>query len=163
MPKIELRAGAVLDTLSHDEMREVLAEHRAQLQELDRARGVKAIRLPLVIGTASGNALTMGGDSLAVPQGPDTGYFWSLRHLVIEGMTASSSTPDVMNVKRNNRTIWQLNGNSFCATFGRGEIILFTGETLQYVSVGTFASTAQIIAHGMAEQVPGEMIAKFLM
>jgi hypothetical protein len=66
-----------------------------------------------------------------------------------------------MNILRNNRLIWQLTGNQPCQTWGRGEIILHSGETLQYQSVGTFAATGTIIVHGLAEQVAAEMIGKF--
>jgi hypothetical protein len=34
-------------------------------------------------------------------------------------------------------------------------------RALQYQSVGTFNSTAQIIVHGLAEQVASEQIGKF--
>jgi hypothetical protein len=142
------------------------ADHRqaARINMQERLRTIKTIRLPLVRGVASGSALTLGGDvnttSGQTPVGPDLGWVWSVRHLVIEGMTAGA-TPDTLNVLRNNRLIWQLNGNQFAETWGRGEIILHSGETLQYQSAGTFASTSPIIIHGMAEEVAAEQIGKF--
>jgi hypothetical protein len=130
----------------------------------ERLRTIKPIRLPLLRGVASGSALTLGGDintaAGQAPVGPDLGFAWSVRHLVIEGMTPGA-TPDVLNILRNNRIIWQLNGNQFAQTWGRGEIILNSGETLQYQSVGTFSATGQIIVHGLAEQVAAEQIGKF--
>lgn len=136
----------------------------ALIMEREKLRTVKAIRLPLVRGVAAGSALTLGGDTNTTagqaPVGPDLGYVWSIRHLVIEGLT-TGATPDVLNILRNNRIIWQLNGNTFAQTWGRGEIVLHSGETLQYVSVGTFAATGTIIVHGMAEQVAAEQIGKF--
>src|SRR6185437_13653499 len=105
-------------------------------------RGIKPIRLPLLIGTGA-NPFTLGGD--VTPQGgqtvsPDPGYVWSVRHLVIEGLTAGA-TPDVVNILRGGRIVWQLNGNQFAQTWGKGEILLNAGETLSYASVGTFAAT----------------------
>ena len=79
--------------------------------------------------------------------------------MVIEGLTAGA-TPDVVNILRGTRVIWQLNGNQFCQTWGRGEILLYAGETLTYNSVGTFAATGQIIIHGLAQEVPAELIGK---
>lgn len=136
----------------------------ARITEQEKLRTIKPIRLPLLRGVASGSALTLGGDQNTAagqsPVGPDLGFAWSIRHLVIEGMTAGG-TPDVLNVLRNNRIVWQLNGNQFAQTWGRGEIVLHSGETLQYLSVGAFTSTATIIVHGLAEQVAAEQIGKF--
>jgi hypothetical protein len=140
------------------------ARQLALISEREKLRTIKGIRLPLVRGVASGSALTLGGDTNTTagqaPVGPDLGFVWSIRHLVIEGM-ATGATPDTLNVLRNNRIIWQLNGNQFAQTWGRGEILLHSGETLQYQSVGAFNSTAQIIVHGLAEQVAAEQIGKF--
>lgn len=161
MPNLEDLAGQLSSIHQHVErMADMVAAHEAQRE---RVKGDKAIRLPLVRGTASGSALTLGGDTNTAagqtPVGPDLGYVWSVRHLVIEGMTAGA-TPDVMNILRNGRIIWQLNGNQFAQTWGRGEIVLHAGETLQYQSVGTFAATGPIIAHGLAQEVIAEMIGK---
>jgi hypothetical protein len=136
----------------------------ARTMEQEKLRTIVAMRLPLLRGVASGSALTLGGDTNTAagqsPVGPDLGYAWSVRHLVIEGMTAGA-TPDVVNILRNNRIVWQLNGNQFAQTWGRGEIVLQSGETLQYQSVGTFTATGNIIVHGLAEQVAAEQIGKF--
>lgn len=160
---IEQVIGTRLDKI-RDEIEHGNARQAALVLEREKLRTIKAIRLPLVRGAATGSALTMGGDTNTAtgqaPVGPDLGYVWSIRHLVIEGMTAGA-TPDVLNILRNGRIIWQLNGNTFAQTWGRGEIILHSGETLQYVSVGTFAATGQVIAHGLAEQVAAEQIGKF--
>lgn len=158
MPKVEIRAGGLIDTVNKDELSEALAE--AQAMEWEHLRGIKPIRLPIVQGTPASNALTMGGDSSAGLVSPDSGFVWAIRHLVIEGLTASASTPDTMNVLRAGRIIWQLNGNQFCQTFSRGSILLFAGETLQYMNVGSLAATGTITAHGLAENVPAELIGK---
>jgi hypothetical protein len=155
--------GGRLDKI-HAAIESSNARQAALINEREKLRTIKPMYLPLLRGVASGSALTLGGDTNTTagqaPVGPDLGYAWTIRHLVIEGMTAGA-TPDVMNILRNNRIIWQLNGNVFSQTWGRGEIILHSGMTLQYQSVGTFNSTAQIIVHGLAEQVAAEQIGKF--
>jgi hypothetical protein len=158
MAQFTLKAGATIDLLTKPELRDALTELDAM--QVARLKGIKAVRLPLVTGKAVASALTMGGDAGQQLVTPESGYVWSVRHLVIEGM-ATGATPDVMNILRNNRIIWQLNGNQFAQTWGRGEILLNAGETLQYVSVGTFNSAATIIAHGMATEVPAELVGKF--
>ena len=163
MADIQAHLGIRFDALqkSVDQMAKAHAD--AQASQMEWALAVKAIRLPLVEATGA-NPFSMGGDTgTGLLQAPEQGYIWSLRHLVIEGM-ATGATPDVINIRRGSATgqiIWQLNGNQFAQTWGRGEIIIYSGETLFYQSVGTFASVNPIIAHGMAEQVPGEKIAIF--
>jgi hypothetical protein len=156
MAEIELRAGAKINLLNKEELDQSLGNF---MQPLGSLRATDGIRLPVLIKAAA-NPFTMGGDSGTLVQGPDQGYVWSLRHLVVEGLT-TGATPDVVNILSRNRVIWQLNGNQFAQTFGRGEIIIRSGETIGYQSVGTFAATGQIIAHGLAEQVPQELEGRF--
>ena len=142
---------------------DLLAERLAADARVDaQLRGVKPIRLPLLIASGA-NPFLLGGD--VTPQGgqnatPDPGFVWSIRHLVIEGLTAGA-TPDVVNVVRGQRIVWQLNGNQFAQTWGKGEVLLNAGETFTYQSVGTFTATGKIIVHGMAIEVPAQMIGKF--
>lgn len=126
-------------------------------------RGQKFIRLPIAYGTPASNAVSFGGATNVVggggPASPDQGFLWSVRLLVINGMTASAS-PDTIDIKVNNLRVWQLNGNQFAQTFGRGEMILWPGEAFQYVSNGAFQATGTITALGLAEEVPAEMMGK---
>lgn len=142
----------------------VIERAQALAGEREKLRALIPIRLPLISGKASGGVLALGGDTNSAtgqpPVGPDLGNVWSIRHLVIEGLTAGA-TPDAVNILRGPRIIWQLNGNQFAQTWGRGEIVLHSGETLNYANAGTFAATGTIIVHGLAEQVTAEMIGKF--
>lgn len=142
----------------------VLEQSQARAYEREKLSGIIPIRIPLVTGKATAGALALGGDTNTAsgqpPVGPDSGFAWSLRHLAIEGLTAGA-TPDAVNISRGPRLIWQLNGNQFAQTWGRGEILLNPGETLSYANAGTFAATGNIIIHGLAEQVPAELIGKF--
>lgn len=165
MPQLEEITGR-LDRLNGHMAELAGMAAQAQANERQRLSGVVPMRLPLLTGRAAGGVLAMGGDVNSAltgqsPVGPDLGWVWSVRHLVIEGLTASATTPDVVNILRNGRIIWQLNGNQFCQDWGRGVIVLYSGETLSYASVGTFAATGTITAHGMAEQVPAERVGKF--
>jgi hypothetical protein len=126
---------------------------------MERYRGETFLRLPVISATGA-NPFSMGGDTGLELATPSQGFVWSLRHLVIENLT-SGATPDIVNIRRGGATgqiLWQLNGNQFAQTWGRGEIILKAGETLFYQSVGTFVSTLVIKAYGAAQQLPGERI-----
>ena len=153
----------------------LLDQIRSQLQELrqsaeqeaverarerERLRGIKIIRIPVLRGTGA-NPFTMGGNNVLVPQMPDQGWTWSLRHLVIEGMTRGG-TPDAIQIVRasDQRILWELNGNQYAQTWSRGEIMLNAGEALFYQSVGTFNATGTITAHGAVWEAPAEQAAK---
>ena len=148
---------------SVEKIPERITEQARQI-EYERLRTRKAIRFPLLNGAAVSGVLTLGGDTGEQLIGPESGYVWSVRELNIEGLT-SGGTPDVVNFYRNvsnqGRIFWQLNGNVFCQTFGRGEKILYGGEHLLAVSVGTFAATGTITVTGLAEEVAAERIGEF--
>ena len=159
MVDIQASLALKLDGLqkSTDDVGRAVRDQSAWMME--RYRGETFLRLAQIQATGS-NPFTMGGDTGQLLVTPEQGFVWSIRHLVIEGM-ATGATPDVINIKRGTATgqiIWQLNGNQFAQTWGRGEIILKAGETLFYQSVGTFNSTSTIKAYGMAQQLPGERI-----
>jgi hypothetical protein len=159
---IQAHLSARFDTLQKSVDRAAKLQEESQAFLMEQARGVKAIRLP-VEQAAGANPFSMGGDVGTLNVSPEQGYVWSLRALTIEGLT-TGATPDVINIRRSSaqgQILWQLNGNQFAQTWGRGEIVIFAGETLFYQSVGTFVSVATIKAYGMAEQVPGEKIAIF--
>ena len=136
----------------------------ARERDLEQLRGIKYLDLP-VIRAAGANPFTVGGD--VAPSGgelvsPNQGYVWFLRALTIEGMTRGA-TPDIIQVRRSSAQgvcIWELNGNQYAQTWGRGEKWVRAGETLFYASVGTFISTATITISGVVEEVPAEMIGK---
>ena len=169
MAEVELKVGAKLNLLSQQELDHSLskAAKEARAIEYERLRGVKPMRF-IFYGTPASSAVEFGGDSGdGQLQGPESGFAWSVRFLCIEGLTASASAPDVINILRGGagtsgyRLLWQLNGNVFSQTWGRGEMILNAGETLYFTNLGTLAATNSIVAHGLAENVPGEMIGKF--
>jgi len=141
--------------------------HKAWVEGMERERakiaGVKPIRLPRLVGTGSAT-LVMGGDNRPL-HSPQEGFVWAVREIAVEGMSTGAN-PDVINIWRGGTAaqtgniFWQLNGNVFIQTWGYGEKLLFPGEALLYTAGATFASTAQIIAHGVVENVPGQMIGK---
>lgn len=159
---IQAHLSARFDTLQKSVDRAAKLAEEAQAYQMEQSRAIKAIRLP-VVQAVGANPFTMGGDVGTLIVGPEQGYVWSLRELTIEGMTRTA-TPDIIQIRRSSaqgQVIWELNGNQYAQTWGRGEKIIYSGETLFYQSVGTFVSTATIKAYGMAEQVPGEKIAIF--
>lgn len=141
-----------------------------RVQEMERIRGRKPIRFRMN-GSQAGTFTFMGGDSAvntssSTPSivGPDQGYAWSIRQLVIEGLTTGANQ-DLMNIRINNAQgplFWNLTGNSFGSTFGRGELVLFGGESLFFQAGAVFAAVGTAIkVFGLAENLPAERIGEF--
>lgn len=165
MPKITLQGGMHLEVPNRDENREDIARVMDE-RELVAARGVKWMRLPQITGTAANSAITLDESHGAPIVGPESGYLWSLRRIVVDGMT-TGTTPDVLNMYRNSAgtasaPLWQFNGNNFAYTFGRLEMVLAGGDTLKFASVGTFASSSLIRVSGELVEVPAEMAWKLI-
>jgi hypothetical protein len=159
MARVKLDFGAEVDFLDKGQLDDSLTRYFDK-QESARLAGIKYMRLPMLIGTVANSAFNIGGSG---PQhcGPGSGYAWSIRRLLINGLTAGV-TPDIANIYRhpNLQPLWQLNGNSFGQTFGRLEMLFLPGEYLVVQSVGTVNATGQIIITGDAVEVPAEMIGK---
>jgi hypothetical protein len=165
MPSVHLQGGMKLEIPNREENRADVAAVM-DARELVQARGVKWMRLPVITGTASSSTLTLDESHGAPIVGPEGGYAWSLRRIVIDGMT-SGTTPDVVNMYRNSTGVgspplWQFNGNNFGYTFGRLEMVLNGGDTLKFLSVGTFAATGLIRVSGELVEVPAEMLWKLV-
>lgn len=161
MAKVRLGANAEIDVLTQQELDHSLskAQDAAVAAQQARLAGMKRIPMQPVTGTASGGVLSMGGVTGQTVVTPRPGWVWSIRHLVIEGLTPGA-TPDVVNIMQAQRIWWQLNGNGFCQTFGRGELMLINGQALSYVSVGTFNAAGTITAHGWVNEAPAELAGK---
>lgn len=154
-----------------DDMPARIAAAIAEQQQIERARDQerlrtrKIMRIPQIEGTPAGGALSMGGDSGPQRCGPDQGFVWSLSGLSIEGLTSGASQDTVQIFRNSNsgpgRLIWQLTGNQPVSTFGKGQRILFPGEALLVVSVGTFSATGTITLSGETRQVSAERIGEF--
>ncbi len=96
--------------------------------------------------------------------GPAQGYAWSIRRLSANGLGTGNS-PDLLNIYRNGTNsdpVWQLNGNSWSYTFGRGEFILLPGEFLQAASIASLVSTTVITLAGDVVEVPSEFLGKLV-
>ena len=163
MPEIVLQAGARFEIPNKAEVRDAFS---AELDARDRqhARGFKWMRLPEYLsGKASASAITLGVATGQPALGPESGYAWSLKRLIVSGLT-TGATPDVVNLYRNDRfsgpPLWQFNGNTFGYTFGKLELVLSPGDTLSLQNVGTFNATGTILLSGELIEAPAEMLWK---
>jgi len=163
MPEVEIKGGLRLEIPNRAEIRDTVGE-AFDAQERRAARGWKWMRLPVYTATPANSAVAIDSASNGGAElGPNSGYAWSLRRIVIDGMT-TGTTPDVINMYRNAITgqapLWQFNGNNFAYTFGRLEMVIIGGDALKFASVGTFAATGQIRVTGELVEVPAEQLWK---
>jgi hypothetical protein len=158
MARYELKVGGHIDLLTPGELETALDKQTKALTAY--AIGLKHLRLPTIQGTPANSALVMGGQGC----GPRDGFIWSIRRLIINGLT-TGTTPDVVNFYLNAAQgipMWQLNGNQFGQTFGRLEFTMYGGDQLFVASVGTFNATGTISIAGELLECPAEMISKLM-
>ena len=171
MALVKLMAGTVVDIPTQDELGRHVdaavagasAAFEESLRQREQVRGIKWMRLPPVLqGKPSGGALAIG-NPYGQTVGPRLGYAWSLRRLIVDGLTAAA-TPDVVNLYLDSSTgrapMWQFNGNNFGYSFNSLEMVMLGGETLTLTSVGTFSATGVIRLSGEMIELPQEMLAK---
>lgn len=160
--KAVLDFGAEVEFLTQSELDDSL---KSANQSLVSAwlRGVAYRRIPKLTGVAAGGTLTLGdGGNGGRQAGPRRGYAWSLIRLAVNGL-GGGVTPDVINFYRNGTgsdPIWQVNGNSWAATFGRADLVLLGGETLVAAPAGTLTATGVISVTGDCWELPEEMLGK---
>ena len=166
MALFTVRGGEQIETVTPDEVRQIIREsqeaERAAFRE--QARTFKWMRLPTNLqGKPASNAIKLGVTQGQLPVGPEQGYAWTLRRLVVTGLTAGAS-PDIVNLYLNDNfggpIEWQFNGNNFGYTFGRSELVLMSGDTLALQNSGNIAATGNIVLSGEVEEVAAEMLYK---
>ena len=171
MPKVKLDVGATIDFLNKEELDDALTDYQknAEAAEYEKLKGIKYFRLPRLYATPASGTVVLGeawSGQLYTGQivGPNQGYIWAIRRLACNGLGTGSS-PDELNIYRAGKhtdPVWQLNGNNFAYTFGRGELILLPGENLIAASVGSMTGTSQVTLTGDAIEVPAELIGKLV-
>ena len=161
--KVKLSAGAEIDLMTQAEMYDALRRNHADTV-LERARGVKWMRLPRLSGTLSGTYPTsttkLGGPGQC---GPQPGYAWALRRLAAINLSAST---DQLYAYRNEVTDAQFIatlvglGATNYVSFTNVQAVLFSGDQLIIAPGATFAATGTITVTGEAVEVPAQMLWK---
>jgi hypothetical protein len=161
MPVVSLRGGMELEIPDKREIREITKEE-ASAAVRSEAQAYNWMRLPETLkGIVASSAISLGVSNGQV-LGPEQGYAWTMRRLIVNGL-AGGATPDVVNLYLNDRLSavwWQFNGNNFGYTFGRSELVMMPGDTVSMRNSGNLAATGVILLSGELEEVPAEMLYK---
>lgn len=166
MAKFKIQAGAEIDTVTRDEMKEVL-RHGLRDWMVEIIKGARPVRFSgwgnvssgaVTIGGATGNATATGA------MGPAQGMVWSVKRLYVGGL----GTGDVLNVYVNNASPFDQVTAGVGSTqpptvtlpyvkFGSNELILSSGDQLLLTGSGLTA-TGQITVAGQAWELPEGMM-----
>jgi hypothetical protein len=173
--KFMLDFGREIDLLTKSEVAQVLAERDTAMRaELAGKKYRPRVRLS---GYAVGGVLDIGGDTIldrggtlgpawnGQPVGPNAGYAWAIRRMVVSGLTPSATAPDVVNFAihgSGSGAQWQLNGNSFGQTFSWGEMVIEPGESLRIFNQGAFTAAGLITLWCALVQVPAERLGELV-
>lgn len=178
MPIAEIRGGARVEIPNLAEIEAVIggalgpearkdwaSEQYAdiQLAERSRARGIKSMYLPETLtGKPAASALALGAAHGQVV-GPEPGYTWFFYRLIVSGL----ATSDVVNLYRRDDfggvPLWQFNGANFGYTFGKAQLSINGGETLNLQNSGSISATGPITLGGQLVEVPAERAGAYLM
>jgi hypothetical protein len=86
MAKVKLELGAEFDLLNKDELTHALTGQSAWQRAA--AEGMRHIDIPLLQGTPSGGALTLGAQAIPAQWcGPRSGFVWRLERITVSGLT----------------------------------------------------------------------------
>ena len=163
-----IAGGQHIDALTPAELSAFWAEQQQaqSARDRERYRSVKHMRLPQTLsGKPASSAITLGVSKGQQAVGPALGWSWVVRRLIVSGLTSGAS-PDVVNLYLNDAfnypPVWQFNGNNFGYTFGKGEIVLYGGDTFSLQNSGTIAATGLITLAGEVVEVATERLGEYL-
>lgn len=136
MAKVLIKAGAEIDVPTRDEVAEDLARAVRdeiggwQAAERTRARGIKHIRI-------AGIGAQPAAQTLYIPNGPASGYKWSLRLLSVQISAAdtclayiTSSAPSAGSTPLRLISAFGTSNANQVATFAKGQVMLDSDESV---------------------------------
>jgi hypothetical protein len=160
MAMLHIKAGAELDVATPKEVEQILRKTLIAAT-LEYGRG-KTFRNFSAAAAVSGGAVAIGDSNNSTDRlAPDDGFTWSVKRLVVVGLTAN----DVVGVYRNSTDPMSAveSGSATAATpwvfFGWGsrQFVLHSDERLIVANIGNLAATGQVYVAGLAEEVPTNM------
>lgn len=157
--KTRLQAGAELDLISRDEMKEVLQTVTKDWFN-QVGRGDRYPRFSAQ-GTIAGGALTIGGaEALDAPLGPAEGFVWAVQRIALHGLTTNTGTPLTTSTEPVRLHLNDDGPGSLVhpaiqgyQEFGEHELVLYPGDTLLVVGTA-LTKTGIITLTGQAREVP---------
>lgn len=149
--KVKLEAGANLDFITKDEMREVMHEaNRSWVAET--SNGIRYARI-YATGVIAGGVLNIGGALSTGELGPAPGFVWDIRRLQIVGLQTADVATIYMNDANPTSEIADTTSVTGKAFLWSEQVILYPGDSLWVVGTGLTA-TGTITVTGQVREVP---------
>lgn len=155
--KFKLAAGAELDLLTRDELREELSSAGAWRKEIARAA-----KFPTFSATTNvaGGVWSVGpgtADNQAQKLGPEPGFVWSIMRVVVNGNGIVYGT-DLWNlfIGDPSPSKFVLRANDF-QQFNVGALIISGGDQLYASGVGTGVAGTDVALTGQAIELPVQL------
>lgn len=156
MAEVAIHVGAKFQTATPDEVRQIVQAETAA--ERQRARGIKAIRV-------AGIGTQPAAQTLYIPNGPASGYIWTLRLLSVQISAAdtciayiASSAPSAGATPQRMITPFGTSNANQYDKFAKGQVMLYPDESI-YLSCAAHTINAWFM---IAWEAPGEMEYKLL-
>ena len=163
MTAVTLRAGMTLEIPNTKEIAEVVAaeRHKAQIEEMEKARGLKYLRRNTLLSTPAGTRVTLL-DGIT----PEPGYVWAVRSISVT--LASAGTGQVYITSDSTSTLGVLTQSKPVAAFTTSATcqveLLNSGACLLNVDEGLYLNFTQNIVGYMLQgwAAPAEMAYKLI-
>lgn len=160
--KTKLQAGAELDLISKEEMKDVLKtvtqDWFSQVGRGDRYKRFSAA------ATISGGTLTIGGSNQRDHVlGPAEGFVWAVQRIALSGLTTNTGTPLTSSTEPVQLFLNDDGASSLVhpavqgfIDFGDHELVLYGGDTLLVTGTG-LTKTGVVTLTGQAREVPAPL------
>lgn len=152
MAKFKIQAGAEVDMISSQEMRDALKDlQMSWMTEL--AIGTRYTRFSAQ-ATIANAALDMGGSGPGGQQlGPPPGFIWDVRRLRLTGLNSSDVVVVTINDDQPSSRIATTGDTTGKLFLWAEQVILYPGEVLR-ITGSSLAATGVITASGQARELP---------
>lgn len=155
---------AAVDMVTAPEINEVMS-NRFDSYLRDRFRGVKLLKMPIVIVQATGTTTTITAVNPGQNLGPDSGFIWRIGRVTVSSSGAdtgaitlySGSDPTQLDPRHQVDNTLKIGQAYYPGSRG---LYLFPDEFL-YLSAATVAANTYVVT-GQVVEVPAEMMGKIL-
>lgn len=155
MAKVQIQAGATIDTLNRHELADALAAHLTSWRH-ENARGIKARRFSAFGDATAGGVLTLGatGDQQI---GPPEGFVWNVLRLSVSNYDPATATIALYHSSVSDSAVIHPD----LAVYNTLDEIVYAGETLVLSGTG-LAASARVWATGLVWEAPQSLAWKLL-
>ncbi len=149
MPKSQLSANSVIETLNQEELSQALTKQTTTWFQ-EQARGFTTARFAAISTIVSQNVQVPAHDDEVF--GPDQGYVWAVQRVTVSGLISNDSLAIYRSAISPMNLLGSVSAANPSTFFGSRGVILRGGEKL-ILSGNTLVATGDVVVNGEAVQV----------